>query len=118
MGALLTTPSGGQSEVLETLHYQGALASGVQVFRLGPMVSHRWMGDEDTEGSDPTFEADIVTVLAALQTAGFVVGHNDQTGGVVDLTAGTPAGTTRVVLTPAGRADARHARPRARRITG
>lgn len=116
MGELLNTPSGGQSEVLETLHYQGAIHAGVMLFRLGPMVSARWMGDEDTEDSDPVFEADLVTVLAALQAADDVVGHNDQTGAVVDLSAGTPAPTTRITLTGQGRLAARHARPRPRRI--
>lgn len=113
---LTASPSGGQSEVLETLHYQGALTSGVQLFRLGPMVSNRYTADEDREGSDPQLEADVVTVLASLQTAGYVVGQNDQTGVVVDLTVGTPPGTTRVVLTGAGRAQARHARPRPRSL--
>jgi hypothetical protein len=117
MGSLLDTPSGGQSEVLETLHYEGAISAGVQVFRVGPMVSHRWMGDEDTEGSDPTFEADTLTVLAALQTAGFVVAHADATGIVVDLTAAPPE-TTRVRLTGLGRATARAPRPRPHRING
>jgi hypothetical protein len=116
MSRLTASPSAGQSEVLETLRYQGALSSGVQLFRLGPMVSNRYQGDEDREGSDTQFEADVVTVLAALQTAGYVVGHVDLTGAVVDLTAGTPPGSTRIVLTPAGRADARHPMPRPRRL--
>jgi hypothetical protein len=112
MGRLINSPSGGQSEVLETLHFQGAISSGVQIFRLGPMVSHRWKGDEDREGSDAQFEADILTILAELQTAGYVVGHADATGNVVDLTSGTPPSTTRIVLTGAGRVQARHPRPR------
>lgn len=111
MNRLVNSPSSGLSEVLETLHYQGALTSGVQIFRLGPMVSHRWKADENREGSDPQFEADILTVLAALATAGYIVGHNDKTGAVVDLTA-SPASTTRVVLTGAGRVQARAPRPR------
>ena len=112
MGLLLETPSGGQSEVIETLHYEGALTSGVALHRIGTMVSHRWHGDETREGSDPTFEADTLTVLCALQGLGYVVGHSDTTGDVVDLTAGTPDPTTRVVLTGSGRAFARHPRPR------
>ena len=115
MGVLLNTPSSGQSEVLETLRYEGAIGGGVPIYRLGPMVSHRWGGDEDREGSDPTFEADIITVLGELQTAGFVTGHNASTGNAVDLTAAPPT-TTYVVLTGAGRADARHPRPRPARI--
>lgn len=115
MGVLLNTPSGGQSEVLETLHYQGAIAAGVPIYRLGPMVSHRWGGDEDREGSDAVFEADLITVLGELQTAGYVVGHDGTSGNVVDLTA-APATSTYVTLTGAGRADARHARPRPTRI--
>lgn len=113
MSVLLNSPSSGQSEVLETLHYQGAIASGVQLFRLGPMVSHRWKFDEDREGSDPQFEADLLTVLAALQTAGLVVGRNDRIGSAVDLSAAPPK-TTRVVLTGAGRVKARAPRPRPR----
>lgn len=113
MGLLLTSPSGGQSEVIETLHYQGALSAGIKLFRIGDLVSKRWGGDEDREQSDATWEADTLTVLGQLQVLGYVVGHNDQTGAVVDLTA-TPGPTTRVVLTGAGRAYARHPRPRPR----
>lgn len=116
MGALLTTPSQGKSEVLETLHYQGAIHSGIAVFRLGPMVSNRYGGDETRDGSDPVFEGDIVTVLQALATAGQVVGAAAD-GTAVDLTAGTPAGTVRVTLTPSGRVAGRAPRPRPRRIS-
>ena len=116
MGALLNTPSAGQSEVIETLHYEGAAGSGVPLYRLGPMTSHRYMGDEDREGSDTVWEADIVTVVGALQTAGYVTGHNVN-GGTVDLTASPPS-TTFVQLTAAGRAYGRHPRPRPRRVIG
>jgi hypothetical protein len=116
MGALLSTASTGQSEVLETLHYQGALSSGLPIYRLGPMVSHRWMGDEDREGSDAGWEADLITVLGALQTAGYVTGHDDL-GNVVNLTAAPPS-TTYVKLTAAGRVAGRAPRPRPRRIIG
>ena len=110
MGELLLTPSQGQSEVLETLHYQGAIGGGVPIYRIGPLVSHRWGGDENREGSDPVFEADILTVLSALQTAGYVTGH-DVNGTVVNLTA-TPASTTFVKLTGTGRVAGRAPRPR------
>jgi hypothetical protein len=113
MGQLLTSPSGGQSEVIETLHYQGALTAGIQLFRICDLVSKRWGGDENREQSDPVWEADTLTVLGQLQVLGYVVGHDDQSGAVVDLT-GSPGQTTRVVLTGAGRAYARHPRPRAR----
>ena len=63
------------------------------------------------EGADTQFEADILTVLAALQGLGYVVGHADANGNTVDL-ASSPARTTRVVLTGAGRTAARHPRPR------
>lgn len=116
MGALLLTPSNGKSEVLETLRYQGAIAAGVKIVNLGPMVSHRWQGDEGSEGSDTTFEADILTVLVALQTAGYVIGRNDSTGATVDLSS-TPPKTTRVVLTGAGRHAARAPRPRPNRVS-
>lgn len=112
MGALLQTPSNGKSEVLETLHYQGAASTGIQLFRIGPMVAARWHGDEDREGSDPTWEADVLTVLGELQTAGYVTGFKDSDGSPVDLTSGTPAGTTRVHLTGLGRQQGRHPRPR------
>lgn len=115
MGALLNTPSSGQSEVLETLHYQGAIASGIPLFRVGPLVSHRWGGREDREQSDSAFEADILTVVAALSDAGFVEGHADADGASVDLTSDPPA-TTRVVLTGTGRREAQHPRPRPRDI--
>lgn len=115
MGRLINTPSGGQSEVLETLHYQGAITNGVMLVRVGPMVSHRYRGDEATEGSDAQFEADVLTVLGTLQGLGKVVGRNDQTGATVDLTA-TPPVSTRIALTGTGRVDARHPRPRPHRI--
>lgn len=114
MADLLDSPSGGQSEVLETLHYQGAIGNGVMLVRIGPMVSHRWGFDEDTEGSDAPFEADVRTVLGTLQGLGKVIGRNDLTGAIVDLTA-TPPGSTRVALTATGRVDARHPRPRPQR---
>jgi hypothetical protein len=115
MGALLTTPSTGQSEVLETLHYQGAIASGIVLARIGTMVSHRYHGDEDRQSDDPAWQADTLTVLGALQGLGYVVAH-DPSGNAVDLTAGTPPGSTRICLTGAGRAYARHPRPRPRRV--
>lgn len=115
MARLTSTPSNGQSEVLETLHYQGALAGGVPIVRIGPMVSARWGGTEDREGSDAQFETDLLAVLSALQTAGYVTAH-DVNGTTVDLT-GTPAKTAFVVLTGAGRATARHPRPRPVRIS-
>lgn len=110
---LINSPSGGQSEVLETLHFQGALTSGVMLFRIGDMVSKRYHGDENRMGSDPQWETDTLTVLGQLQSLGYVVGRNDRTGAVVDLTA-SPPGATRVALTGAGRAAARHPRPKPR----
>lgn len=115
MGALLNTPSQGKSEVLETLHYQGAIHAGIALFRVGPMVSNRYGGGETREGSDPVFEADIVTVLHGLATAGQVTGTAAD-GTSVDLTSGTPAGTVRVALTGSGRVAGRAPRPRPRRI--
>lgn len=115
MGILLDSPSVGQSEVLETLRYQGALSSGVAIFRIGPMVAHRWVGDEDRQGSDPVLEADVLTVLGALQTAGLVTAHDELTGASVDLT-GSPDASSRVVLTGLGRSTARHPRPRPHKL--
>ena len=109
---LTDSPSGGQSEVLETLHYQGAIRSGLPLYRIGPMVSNRWHGEEDREGSDTQWEADITTVLGQLQGAGYVAGHDDS-GNSVDLT-GSPPGTTFVALTGSGRVAARHPRPHPR----
>ena len=114
MGLLLTTPSAGKSEVLETLHYKGAIAGGIPIYRIGDMVSKRYGGDENREGSDLVFEADIITVLGQLQTAGYVTGH-DVNGAVVNLTAAPPK-TAFVVLTGAGRTAARAPRPRPRRM--
>ena len=109
---LTNSPSGGQSEVLETLHYQGAIRGGVPLYRFGTMVSNRYHGSDTRMGSDPQWEADVKTVLGALQTAGYVTGH-DVNGANVDLT-GSPAGTTFIVLTGAGRAQARHPNPNPR----
>jgi hypothetical protein len=111
MSRLINSPSGGQSEVLETLHYEGAFTGGVEVFRIGVLVSHRWKSDDYSYGGDPQLEADVLTVLGQLQTLGYVTAFADQTSAVVDLT-GSPGPTTHVVLTGAGRAYARHPRPR------
>lgn len=109
---LINSPSAGLSEVLETIHFQGAAGTGIPLYRLGTMVSHRYHGDEDREGSDSTWETDTLTVVSALQTAGYVTGH-DVNGASVDLTA-TPPSTTFVKLTPSGRAYSRAPRPRPR----
>lgn len=116
MSRLIDTPSAGQSEVLETLHYQAAIGGGIELVKLGPIVAHRWLADEDREGSDPVFEADLLTVLGQLQAATLIVAR-DASGSQIDITSGIP-GTTRVVLTGLGRAQARHPRPRPRRIDG
>ncbi len=113
---LTSTPSGGQSEVLETLRYEGAIRSGLRIDRLSVMVSNRWQGDDDRAGSDPQFLADAKTVIAALATAGFVEGH-DGGGAAVDLTASQPSAAF-VSLTGTGRVQARHPRPRPRALRG
>ena len=109
---LTASPSGGQSEVLDTLHYQGAIRGGIPLYRLGTMISHRWHGDQNREGSDPQYEADVVTVLGQLQGLGYVSGH-DVNGANVDLTASPPS-TTFVVLTGTGRVAGRHPNPNPR----
>lgn len=109
---LTASPSGGQSEVLDTLHYQGAIRSGIPLYRIGPMVSNRWHGDENRQGSDSQWETDIKTVLGQLQGLGYVTGH-DVNGSNVDLT-GSPPGTTFVALTGAGRVAGRHPNPNPR----
>lgn len=115
MGLLLTSPSGGQSEVLATLRAEGAIlgAPGVKLNNVGTRVSRRYGGSENRDASDPTWEADTLTVLGQLQTLGYVAAFADQTGAVVDLTA-SPALTSRVRLTASGRAFARAPRPRPR----
>lgn len=114
MPRLTDSPSGGKSEVLESIHYYGAFGAGREFFHIVSWVSRRWGGDE-TRGVDPTFKGDVATVLGELQTAGWVTA-NDGAGNAVDLTAGTPADTARIALTGAGRAAARHPRPRPQRI--
>lgn len=113
---LTSSPSNGHSEVLETLHFYGALHSGTRVDRLVVLTSNRYQGDNDKAGSDPQFTTDLKTVLAALATAAMVSGH-DAAGGAVDLTASQPDGAF-VVLTGAGRVAARHPRPRPRVLRG
>lgn len=115
-GRLTSTPSGGQSEVLDSLRYEGAIHSGLRIDRLSVMVSNRWQGDDDRAGSDPQFLTDVQAVIAALATAGFVHG-NDATGAAVDLTASQPSAAF-VSLTGTGRAQARHPRPRPRVLRG
>ncbi len=113
---LTDSPSGGQSEVLETLHWEGAHdnAPGVVLAHLGTRVSRRWHGDENRGGSDPQWEADTLTVVGQLQTLGYVTGFSDSPpGAVVDLTAAPPA-ATRVRLTALGREVGRAPRPHPR----
>lgn len=111
MGRLINSASSGKSEVLETLHWEGAISGGVQLFRIGTLVSHRWHSDEDRQGDDPQLEADVLSVLGTLQGLGYVEAHDDKTGAVADLTA-SPAATVRVRLTASGREQGRHPRPR------
>lgn len=115
MARLTDSPSQGQSEVLDTLHYFGSHTHGQQVQHIVRNTAARWGGDEGRAGADAQFETDFRTVLSALATAGYVVGRDDVTGASVDLT-GSPGPTTRVVLTGVGRATARHPRPRPVRI--
>lgn len=114
MGQLLNTDSGGQSEVIETLHFQGAITNGIQLFRIGDLVSKRWGGDENREASDPTFQADTLTVLQQLQGLGYVQAFDAVTGAALDLNTANLPGATRVALTAVGRTYARHPRPRPR----
>ncbi|GAC1522431.1 MAG: hypothetical protein NVS3B1_07800 [Marmoricola sp.] len=115
-GRLTSTPSGGQSEVLETLLHEGGIRSGVQTRRLVIMVSQRYAGDNNRALSDPVFIADAKAVIAQLAVLGYVTGF-DPTVGSVDLTASQPD-TAFVALTGTGRAQARHPRPRPRAIRG
>lgn len=116
MSTLASSPSSGQSEVLVTLHqWGGGGRNGMPFHRLGTEVSRFYHGDDDREGSDSTWEANIRTAVSALQTAGYVVGRHPTSGAPVNLTSGTPPPGTLVILTLAGRAYARHPRPRARR---
>lgn len=102
MSHLLNTPSTGQSEVLETLHFYGAARRAITVKRLARLVSNRYHGD-DSRNADSQFETDLITVVNALQGLGYV-------------TATVAAVTDTVRLTAAGRVAGRHTRPRTRRI--
>lgn len=114
---LTASPSGGKSEVLETLSFQGATHSGVQLERLSVMVSHRYGGDLTTSEGDAQFLTDTKTVVKALSEAGFVTGYDPVKREVVNLSSTQPK-TADVILTGAGRAAARHPRPRPRRLRG
>lgn len=114
---LTASPSGGKSEVLETLRFEGAIRSGVQLARLAVMVSERWGGDLTTEQGDSQFLTDVKTVVKALATEGFVSGFSPSENKAVDLTAVTPT-TANVTLTGTGRAASRHPRPRPRYLRG
>lgn len=114
---LTASPSGGKSEVLETLHYQGAIRSGVELSDLAIMVSHRYGGDLTREEGDPQFLTDTKTVVKALAEEGLVTGFSVGENKAVNLAATTPA-TARVILTGAGRAASRHPRPKPRRLRG
>lgn len=104
------------SEVIETLRYQGAIRGGVQVERLSVMVSHRWGGDLTTSEGDAQFLADTKAVLEELAIEGWVEGR-DAEGKAVNLASSQPS-TAQVILTGAGRAQARHPRPRPRYLRG
>lgn len=114
---LTTSPSGGKSEVLETLHFEGAIRSGVSLRRLAVMVSERYGGDLTTETGDSQFLTDVKTVVKEIAEAGFVTGYDPAAKAVVDLTATQPT-TANVILTGSGRATARHPRPRPRYLRG
>jgi ABC-type polar amino acid transport system ATPase subunit len=114
---LITSPSEGKSEVLDTLHQQGALRSGVQLARLAVMVSHRWGGDETTETGDPQFLEDVQTVVQELAEESLVTGFSPGENKAVNLAVTQPA-TANVILTGSGRAAARHPRPRPRYLRG
>lgn len=103
---LTLTASSGQSEVLATLRALGQNENrkGITTKRLARKVAEEWGGDYQEFG-DAQWLADTVTVVAALQTAGFLSGST-----------GAAAGTDTVKLTAAGRVEARHHRPRARRV--
>lgn len=114
---LTASPSGGKGEVLETLHYQGAIKAGVQLNRLAVMVSERYQGDLATEEGDTQFYTDVKTVVRQLSEAGYVTGFNPVGNVAVNLTSEQP-GTANVILTGSGRAAARHPRPRPRSLRG
>lgn len=114
---LTETASSGKSEVLETLRYQGATRSGVQLRRLAVMVSERYGGDLATEEGESQFLTDTKTVVKALATEGLVTGFSPSENAAVDLTATTPT-TANVILTGTGRLASRHPRPRPRRLRG
>lgn len=101
---LTSTPSGGQSEVLDTLRDQGANfhRPGITVGRLARLVAEEFHGD-DAQKADATWLADTITVLGLLNGGGYT----------------TPAVTLasqRVKLTVAGQVVARHPRPRPRAV--
>lgn len=103
---LVNTASTGQSEVLATLRFLGQNENrkGITTKRLARKVAEGYGGDYQEFG-DAQFLADTVTVVAALQTAGFVSGST-----------GAADGSDVVKLTAAGRVQARHQRPFPRRI--
>lgn len=109
MGLLTDSPSSGESEVLATLHAEGR---GIPFRRLCERLRFDWGLGDDTKSS---FPATVASVLSSLTTAD-VTGTTANGGSPVDLTAGTPADTTRIILTDAGRAAARSLSPRPQRI--
>lgn len=114
---LTTSPSGGKSEVLETLRFEGAIRSGVQLRRLSTMVSERYGGDQDREGADGQFLEDVQSIIGELASEGDVTGFDPAADEAVDLSSEQPT-TANVILTGQGRATARHPRPRPRYLRG
>lgn len=104
--ALTDSPSSGQSEVLTELKSRG---NNYPFGQLCDGVGRNWGYDGTTLAAYP---AVVATVLSALQTAGYVSATTENGSSVVDLTSGTPALTARISLTLAGKAYARHPRPR------
>jgi hypothetical protein len=100
---LISTPSGGQSEVLAVLREQGANASrpGILVSRLARLVAERFHGDGN-QGADATWISDTLDVLATLNGAG--------------KTSAATLVTHRVKLTVAGQVSSRHPRARPRAV--
>jgi hypothetical protein len=96
---LTSTPSGGASEVLETLHYFAGTRP-VEVERLVRAVARRYGGAE----LDAGFSGDVLDVLDDLAGDDLVT----EISGIDDT----------VAITSTGRVTARAARPRARYIRG
>lgn len=113
--SLANSDSSGRDEVLLTIA-RDSTHNGEMFARLCRGAAFDWGFHGDTVAAQKTTVAGIVNTLAGLGTP--LVQGKDITGASVSITSGTPADSTRISLTSAGRVEARHPRQLGKRAKG